>query len=126
MTQDLATIGATPSPTASAREIIQHLAQILNRFRADQSHGSVDQPRRFLEAVPYTAQAACISVPYADADKKWEIIASDPKCMAMLDELRFYRYGAEYDSEIISSEDIIERIHSKSVPIRMLSLARTD
>jgi hypothetical protein len=114
MAQDLLVFGSTPAPTASAREIIKHLAQIRNRIRADQADTSTTQPRRLVESDLFIDLIACISVPYVDGEQKWAEIASDPKCMAMIDELRAYRDDAEYDAEIICCDEIIEGIQSES------------
>jgi hypothetical protein len=113
MTQDIATISATPTPTASAGEIVKHLREILQRIRSEQIRGTYAQPGRPIDSDPYAALLACVSVSYADADEKWRTIASDPKAIAMLDEIKFHRDDAEYDAEIICSEDVIKNLRSE-------------
>jgi hypothetical protein len=113
MTQDIATISATPTPTASAGGIVKHLREILQRIRSEQTRGTDAQPGRPIDSDPYAALLACVSVSYVDADEKWRAIASDPKAIAMLDEIKFHRDDAEYDAEIICSEDVIKNLRSE-------------
>ena len=125
----------SPGADASAHNIIDHLAAILQAVRSPPGKSAGDKmslaARRheMLDAL-----RVFTLTPFEDADERWRTIAASPKAMAVIKGLRDYEDEDEYIHEVECSDRMVRDIEretetsSKSEVLwdRLLETSSTD
>jgi len=104
-----------PGADASAHDIIDHLATILQAVRSPP--GKVAGDKISLAARRHDmldALRVFTLTPFEDGDEKWRTMASSPKAMAIIKELRDYEDEDEYIHEVECSDRIVRDIQREN------------
>jgi hypothetical protein len=109
-----ALIETPPQADASAQEIIDHLAQILQAVRYPVSNVKDKRALAVHRNGMLDALRVFTMTPFTQADEKWRTIASDPTAMAIVQELRDSANDYEYAHEVEYSDRIVRDIERES------------